>query len=189
MIRGVIEVREVRVAVAVIAALACALFGLALPSFAAAFQTYDVDNTGDGSTKALCEAHITNECTLRGAIEAANATTNRDVIHFAPSPFDGEGGLSTIVLGSALPAITEPVQIDAGKCPSAHYNVEGPCAEVDGSGLTTEFECKLDGGKWAKCKSPTTYKKLKPGKHTFRVRAKANPLTGPVTKYQFTVKS
>jgi hypothetical protein len=52
-----------------------------------------------------------------------------------------------------------------------------------------KFECKLDGAKWAKCSSPRGYKRLKPGRHTFRMRAKANGLTSAVTKYQFTVKS
>jgi hypothetical protein len=52
-----------------------------------------------------------------------------------------------------------------------------------------KFECKLDGAKWARCGSPKTYKKLKPGKHTFRVKANAGGLTGAVAKYQFTVKS
>jgi hypothetical protein len=51
-----------------------------------------------------------------------------------------------------------------------------------------KFECKLDGAKWARCTSPKTYKKLKVGKHTFRVRATADGLTSAVTKYQFTVK-
>ena len=51
-----------------------------------------------------------------------------------------------------------------------------------------KFECKLDGAKWAGCKSPKTYRKLKAGKHTFQVRAKANGLTGGVVKYQFTIK-
>jgi ELWxxDGT repeat protein len=32
------------------------------------------------------------------------------------------------------------------------------------------FTCRLDKGKWASCRSPKTYK-VKPGKHTFRVRA------------------
>ena len=50
-----------------------------------------------------------------------------------------------------------------------------------------KFECRLDGAKWAGCKSPKTYKRLKVGKHTFRVRAKANGLTGGVVKYQFTI--
>lgn len=36
------------------------------------------------------------------------------------------------------------------------------------------FQCKLDKGKFSKCRSPKTYKKLKPGKHLFQVRA-----TGP----------
>lgn len=52
-----------------------------------------------------------------------------------------------------------------------------------------KFECKLDAAKWAKCTSPKTYKKLKVGKHTFRVRAIAGGATGSATKYQFTIKS
>lgn len=35
----------------------------------------------------------------------------------------------------------------------------------------SSFQCKLDKGKFKKCKSPKTYKKLKPGKHVFKVRA------------------
>jgi len=34
-----------------------------------------------------------------------------------------------------------------------------------------KFECKLDRQKFKPCKSPKTYKKLKPGKHVFKVRA------------------
>lgn len=50
------------------------------------------------------------------------------------------------------------------------------------------FQCKLDGAKWASCRSPKTYKKLKPRKHTFRVRATANGVAGPAAKFTFTVK-
>ncbi|HEX7244188.1 MAG TPA: hypothetical protein VF245_01315 [Solirubrobacterales bacterium] len=41
------------------------------------------------------------------------------------------------------------------------------------------FECKLDKGKFKPCKSPKTYKKLKPGKHAFKVRAKKGGVTDP----------
>ena len=40
-------------------------------------------------------------------------------------------------------------------------------ASVGGSG----FQCRLDGGKFAKCHSPQVYTGLKPGKHRFEVRA------------------
>ena len=55
----------------------------------------------------------------------------------------------------------------------------------------SSFECKLDKKKFAKCRSPKTYKKLKSGKHVFKVRAVspaglADPT--PATK-KFTVKS
>lgn len=52
-----------------------------------------------------------------------------------------------------------------------------------------KFECKLDKAKkWASCRSPRTYRGLKPGKHRFRVRATASGLTGAVTKFQFTTR-
>lgn len=33
------------------------------------------------------------------------------------------------------------------------------------------FKCKLDRGSWKSCRSPRTYKGLKPGAHTFQLRA------------------
>ena len=51
-----------------------------------------------------------------------------------------------------------------------------------------KFECKLDNAKWASCKSPKTYKKLKPGKHTFQVRAKAKGALGAAVKFKFMIK-
>lgn len=43
----------------------------------------------------------------------------------------------------------------------------------------SKFSCKLDGKPKAACKSPKTYKKLKPGKHTLKVWATANGKTDP----------
>ena len=36
----------------------------------------------------------------------------------------------------------------------------------------SKFLCKLDRKKYKPCTSPKTYKKLKPGKHVFRVKAR-----------------
>lgn len=49
------------------------------------------------------------------------------------------------------------------------------------------FTCKLDGKPKAPCKSPKTYKKLKPGKHTFKVWATVGVMTDP-TPAKFTWK-
>jgi hypothetical protein len=106
-------VRKRRCSVTALAVLASALVALlALPAFAAAIQTYKVENNGDAGTKALCEAHITNECTLRGALEAAEADPGFDLIEFASADFHGEVGGSEIVVGSTpLPTITQPLLI------------------------------------------------------------------------------
>jgi hypothetical protein len=52
------------------------------------------------------------------------------------------------------------------------------------------FLCKLDKKKFAKCKSPKTYKNLKPGKHKFQVKARdkdGNVDPSPVVK-KFKIK-
>jgi glucose/arabinose dehydrogenase len=43
----------------------------------------------------------------------------------------------------------------------------------------SKFLCKLDGKSKLACKSPKTYKELKPGKHVFKVWATAGVLTDP----------
>jgi hypothetical protein len=50
------------------------------------------------------------------------------------------------------------------------------------------FKCKLDKKAFANCKSPKTYKKLKPGKHVFKVKATdAAGNVSAVAKRKFTV--
>jgi glucose/arabinose dehydrogenase len=41
------------------------------------------------------------------------------------------------------------------------------------------FRCKLDGKRKTACRSPRTYRKLKPGRHTFKVWATSGVLTDP----------
>lgn len=51
------------------------------------------------------------------------------------------------------------------------------------------FQCKLDKKPWRRCKSPKTYKGLKPGKHVFKVRAigKNGKVDQTPAKRKFTV--
>jgi len=58
------------------------------------------------------------------------------------------------------------------------------------SSLTgSKFECRLDKAGWTDCRSPKRLKKLKPGKHTFKVRAIMGDLIDPTPAgYDWTVK-
>ncbi|MGK2956113.1 MAG: hypothetical protein ACSLFI_10645, partial [Solirubrobacterales bacterium] len=52
-----------------------------------------------------------------------------------------------------------------------------------------KFFCQFGKKKFVSCKSPQTYKRLKaPGKYSFRVRAKANGLTGPTVTYRWSIR-
>jgi CSLREA domain-containing protein len=115
----------------------------------------------------------------------------------SPSGGGNSGGGSPTPSPSPTPAPVPPapvakvapkVKITAGpKKSSAATTAKFKFKATNVSGA--KFECKLDAGKWAKCSSPKSYKGLQPGGHTFRVRAVAAGLTGPVTKYRFTVRT
>ncbi|HYX19586.1 MAG TPA: CSLREA domain-containing protein, partial [Thermoanaerobaculia bacterium] len=66
--------------------------------------TFTVNSNAD-TDDGVCNAA---NCTLREAIEAANATPGPDDIHFAIG-----SGAKTIALLSPLPTITDPVTLDA----------------------------------------------------------------------------
>lgn len=56
------------------------------------------------------------------------------------------------------------------------------------SAAGSTFACKLDKKAWARCGSPKIYKKLKPGKHVFQVRAvDGDGIAGPIAKRVFRV--
>ena len=53
----------------------------------------------------------------------------------------------------------------------------------------SKYECRLDKAGWSSCKSPRKLKKLKPGKHTFRVRAVKGDLIDPTpASYTWTIQ-
>ena len=89
---------------------------------AAGGATFTVNSTAD-TDDGVCNA---SNCTLREAIEAANAAPGADVIHFSIG-----SGAKTIALLSPLPTITDPVTLDATTQPGYSGT---PLIDLDGSG-------------------------------------------------------
>ncbi len=149
-------------------------------TFVAATQTVSGSTSGLGETKALVEEPGAEEPETGGGGGSGGGSSG--------------GGTTTT---TTPPATTAPITTPAPVKPNVKIT-KGPkktstattakftfkATNVSGA----KFECKLDNAKWASCKSPKTYKKLKPKAHTFQVRAKAGGLTSAVVKFKFTVK-
>ena len=117
--------------------------------------TVTVNSTGDSGDNNigddLCDTGGTNaegdpECTLRAAIEEANASATVDTIRFIiPTSESGHsGGVWTIQPGSFLGFLTDPVTIDATTQPGF---VSAPVVELDGTsaaGATAGLSLRTD---------------------------------------------
>ncbi|HEU5252745.1 MAG TPA: PQQ-dependent sugar dehydrogenase [Solirubrobacterales bacterium] len=66
-----------------------------------------------------------------------------------------------------------------GKHPPAKTRARVAKFTFRASVADAKFTCKLDGKPKAPCRSPKTYKRLKPGRHTFKVWATAGGKTDP----------
>ncbi len=106
-----------RATVAIFAALALALV---VPSLAAAFtpaDTFVVNSDGNGhktAAGAVCEA-AGGKCTLRAALEAADANVTPSEIRFG-EPFDGTEATAINLENEALPALETPIVIQGSGC-------------------------------------------------------------------------
>lgn len=111
-----------------------------LPATAQA-AAFTVTTTGDGTDSApgngVCAA-TGGGCTLRAAIQEANALAGTDIINFSIGT-----GLQTISLGSALPNITQPVTIDGWTQPGF---AGSPIIYVKGNNLKTTGVVITGGG-------------------------------------------
>ena len=130
-------------ALAAIESIAGSSDSLALYSITSFTETYTVDSTGDepdGDTAdGICDDGNGN-CTLRAAIQQANAGTGATI------KFDISGnGTQTISPTSALPTITKPVFIDGYSQPGASdsnvlIELDGTSAGSDVDGLSLSGE-------------------------------------------------
>jgi len=112
--------------------------------------------------------------TLAANVDAGAKVVRAAVVSANPCPSGGGGGSNQ---PSSSPPPSPPVPVPDSKIgahPGAKVFTSKAKLKVkiafssDVAGAT--FECKLDRGAFARCSSPKSYK-VKPGKHTFSVRA------------------
>ncbi len=148
-----VEMRARTIAFFVLALVVAASIGVLAAKPAPAATTFTVDRSDDPdlsttTTADDCAAATANDCSLRGAITAANSNNNpteQDTITFA-IPGSGE---KTIQVDGAedtastdLPVITEAVTIDGYTQPGASPNTNTPLAQ----GTNANLLIVLNGG-------------------------------------------
>jgi glucose/arabinose dehydrogenase len=96
-----------------------------------------------------------------------------------PEPEPETGGSEPQPIPSpSLPAVPPAAPVTAlRKHPSARTTATTAKFSFGADVAGATFKCKLDGKPKAPCRSPKTYKKLKPGRHTFKVWATLGVMT------------
>jgi hypothetical protein len=96
-----------------------------------------------------------------------------------------------IVLSAGLQTEATPFGVeaieDSGVTLTAPATTRSTTARYEFSAANSRFKCKLDKGAYRACRSPQTYKKLKPGSHSFAVVAIAGGKQGKPTKFSWKV--
>jgi hypothetical protein len=120
------------------------------------------------------EAGATFECELDGAgVSSCSSPKAYSGLSDGPHTFDVR---QTDAAGNTGPSTTYAWTVDA-TAPQTTINTAPPdpsTADVTfffSANETSTFECRLDGGTYGACTSPTSYTGLAPGSHTFDVRA------------------
>ncbi len=151
----VMRIRRAKVlAFGLLAVAAALLFGLLAANPARSAATFTVNSTGDGGdssttdNKCFTGGFVKNAngvfegaCTLRAAIQQANATAGADTINFNIPDDPNITGfeVKTITPGSELPEITDQVTIDGYTQTGASENT------LTGDGTNAVLKIELDG--------------------------------------------
>jgi hypothetical protein len=118
---------------------------------------------GDNTT-ALCPGATLNVTFVAVSAAADGTYAWTSALFKGNDPFTLTGSQPSVVVDGTPPITTITV-----KPPNAS-NVASPSFEFIASETAT-FQCKLDGGAFAPCNSPTSYASLLDGPHLFSVRA------------------
>lgn len=112
-------------------------------------------------------SNVRGTCTAMTDIGAYELYTGLVVDCFGPPPNkDGTKKVKVIKAGQGKPKPKSTLAISALR---AKIRKRRATFRFEGTGIG--FECKLDKRPFRPCGSPKTYKRLKPGKHEFSVRA------------------
>jgi hypothetical protein len=57
-----------------------------------------------------------------------------------------------------------------------------------GAGAVTSYRCRIDTKPTSTCTSPIRYRRLKNGRHVFRVHSTLSGIDGPTTIYRWRVR-
>jgi glucose/arabinose dehydrogenase len=112
---------------------------------------------------------------------------------FVEAPPEEEPGTGSGGGGTTTPPppgekeVATPPETKLGRHPTARSRKTTATFAFSAGLAGATFRCKLDGKPAQSCRSPKTYKKLKPGRHTFKVWATVGILTDP-TPAKFTWK-
>lgn len=130
----------------------------------------------------------TNLAATQSVIESGTSELVLATAAAEPSGGGGNGGGNNGGGNGGGPADTTAPTTKITKAPKAKSTSTTAKFKFKANEAGSKFQCKLDKGKFKNCKSPKTYKKLKPGKHVFKVRAtdKAGNVGKPA-KRKFTV--
>jgi len=135
----------------VVAGLATCVLATAWPADAAVFTVNSVQDLADnGPGNGSCwtggvvftggTPSLVLECTLRAAIEEANASAGDDRLVFAPFIATDGGGWVRIAPSSPLPAVTETLEIDGTTAPG--YDTgdpeQPPVVQIDGNAVADD---------------------------------------------------
>lgn len=117
----------------------------------------------DGSLLAWGEADGIHEANVANPADCGAVTgSQRLIVPGGAMPSFGAAPLSSPVSGSPNTKITRLKVAKGGFTARFKALGAGPFS----------FQCRLDGGRWKRCKSPATYRGLRHGTHRFQVRAR-----------------
>jgi len=104
-------------------------------------------------------------------LEASDDTDDSAVDFVAAAPQPRPNSVTPTEQTCIPPATAPQTTIVSG--PKKKTKSKTASFEFKSSKAGSTFQCSLDDGKFKSCTSPETYKRLKPGKHSFAVRATA----------------